>query len=68
MDTNTWTLVYSSNKPWQAEIAKQVLNDHGIEAVVVNKQDSNYLFGEVEVYSQPEHAARAKELLKNIES
>lgn len=68
MDASTWTSVYSSNKPWQAEIAKQVLNDHGIEAIVVNKQDSNYLFGEVEVYTQPEDVARAKELLKNIES
>ncbi len=49
MDDN-WTVAYSTSKPWQAEIAKQILEDNGIAAVIINKQDSSYLFGEAEVY------------------
>lgn len=61
--------IFSSNKPWQAEIAKQVLFENGIEAVVINKQDSSYTsFGDVEVYVSQDEAEKSKELLKNIEN
>jgi hypothetical protein len=66
---DNWLSIYSTDKPWQAEIAKQVLFDNGIEAVVINKRDSSYLaFGEVEVYVSQEDAEKSKELLKNIEN
>lgn len=66
---DNWQSIYSTDKPWQAEIAKQVLFDNGIEAVVINKRDSSYLaFGEVEVYVSQEDAEKSKELLKNIEN
>lgn len=66
---DNWVSIYSTDKPWQAEIAKQVLFDNGIEAVVINKRDSSYLaFGEVEVYVSQEDAEKSKELLKNIEN
>ena len=66
---DNWVVVYSSDKAWQAEIAKQVLDDNGIEAVVINKQDSSYhSFGFVEVYASVEDEEKSKELLKNIEN
>ena len=65
---NNWISIYSSDKPWQAEIAKQLLSENGIEAVVINKQDSSYLvFGEAEVYVSLGDLEKSKEILKNIE-
>ena len=65
---DNWISVYSSDKPWQAEIAKQLLSESGIEAVVINKQDSSYLvFGEAEVYVSLGDVEKSKEILKNIE-
>ncbi len=67
MDDN-WIVAYSTSKPWQAEIAKQVLEDNGISAVIINKQDSSYLFGEAEVYVDICNLEKAKELTKNIDN
>jgi hypothetical protein len=66
---DNWTSIYSTDKPWQAEIARQVLVENGIEAVVINKRDSSYLaFGEAEVFVSIENAERSKKLLMNIEN
>lgn len=61
-------VVYSTDKPWQGEIAKQVLAENEIEAVIMNRQDSSYhSFGFVEIYISLENVEKSKELLKNIE-
>jgi len=66
---DNWVVIYSSDKPWQAEIAKQVLADNGIEAVVINKRDSSYTaFGDAEVYVDNEDAEKSRILIKDIES
>lgn len=61
-----WQEVFSTSHTWQAEMAKQILEENGINAVVVNRKDSSYLFGEVAVYTKPENAEKAKELLKDL--
>jgi len=66
MDQN-WQEVFSTSHTWQAEKTKQILEENEIPAVVVNRKDSSYLFGEVAVYTEPENAERAKELLKDIQ-
>jgi len=49
-------------------VARQVLEEGGIEAVVINKRDSSYLaFGEAEVYVKQDDVIRAKKLIKNLE-
>ncbi len=66
---DSWISIFSTPHPWQADIAKQILAENGIEAVVLNKQDSSYtVFGEIEVYVSQEYAEKSKELLKNIEN
>ena len=66
---DNWTSIYSTDKVWQAEIAKQILFDNGLESVVINKKDSSYMaFGEIEVYVSQEDSEKGKELLKNIEN
>jgi len=66
---DNWISIYSADQTWLAEIARQILEENGIESVVINKRDSSYLvFGDVEVYVSQENAEKSKELLKNIEN
>ncbi len=63
-----WVIAYTTNMEFQAEIFKEVLGDHGIEAQIINKMDSSYLsFGEIEVYVPDEHILKAKMLAKEFE-
>lgn len=68
MDDNNWLLVYTTPTPVEAEIIKQMLASNGIEAVVLNKQDSSYqTFGEAEVYVLKDSETTAKKLIKGLE-
>ncbi len=60
---NSWVKIYTSHQFIKSEIVRQVLIDHEIEAVLMNKQDSAYKFGEVEVYIHPSNFDRAIELI-----
>ena len=62
-----WTCVYTTNQVYKAEAVKDLLIEENIEAVVVNKKDSAYtVFGEVELYVQPEDENLAIELIKGF--
>ena len=65
MDKN-WKLVYSTGQLYQAEMVKDILEDNDIEAVIMNKQDSFYLFGEIDIYARPDDVIRAKFLIKDL--
>lgn len=54
-----WVRVYKSTNSIDAEMVKAMLIDQGIEAVVINKIDSSYLFGEASVYCRNEEEADA---------
>ena len=59
-----WVKIYKSTNFYQSEIVKQMLLQHEIEAVLLNKQDSSYRnFGYVEVYVHQEDFDHAIELL-----
>jgi len=58
-----WVKIYRSANFYQSEIVKQMLLQHDIEAVLLNKQDSSYRFGNVEVYVHQEDFDQAIELL-----
>lgn len=58
--------IYSSNNPNQAIITKQMLEENGINVVILNKQDSSYLmFGSIELYVHEKEIIQAKKLLEN---
>ena len=59
--------IYSTAQPYTAELVKQMLIDKNIAAFLVNKQDSFYKFGEVELYVHRDHVIRAKMLIKEFE-
>jgi len=61
-----WELVFSTDLLYKAEMVKDILEDNGLEAVVLNKQDSVYRIGEIEVYTRPNDIIRAKFLIKEI--
>jgi len=64
-----WVQVYTTDKMFQAEILKQVLADHDIEAVIMNKMDSSYrAFGEIELYVKYDNVIKAKMLAKEFDS
>jgi hypothetical protein len=63
-----WVVVYTTNKIYQAEIFRELLGDHGIDSFVINKQDSSYKFGNIEVYVRRNNILKAKMLVKEFES
>ena len=58
--------IFSSGQPYQAEMARQMLADHNIQSFLVNKQDSAYKFGVVELYVNRDDVIRAKKLIQEF--
>ena len=62
-----WVIAYESKQEYLAEIARTVLSDNNIEAVVINKKDSTYnSFGDIEVYVNRDNLIRAKQILQKL--
>lgn len=61
-----WVKLFSTSNPVQAEITKQMLEEHGVSAVMMNKQDSSYRFGQVELYVHESEEALAKGLISEM--
>ena len=66
MDSN-WILVHTTNKEYLAEMISQLLTDNWIESAIINKKDSNYLFGDIEIYTRPDNVIKAKLLIDKFE-
>lgn len=62
-----WVCIYSTDTIHLAEIAKAVLEEHDIESVIINKKDSNHLFGYIEIYVNRKNALTGKYIIRNIE-
>ncbi|PLX23520.1 MAG: hypothetical protein C0599_04290 [Salinivirgaceae bacterium] len=68
MADKDWHIVFSTTQSYQAYIIQDLLKDHDIEAVVIDKQDSFYVtLGEIEVYVEPENVIKAKHLVKKAD-
>ena len=59
--------VYTTNKMYEAEIVRQILGDHGINSFLMNKMDSAYQFGEIEIHVLRENVMRSKLLIQEFE-
>ena len=59
--------IYSSGQPYLAELVRQRLTDHNIQSFIVNKQDSAYKFGDIELFVHRDHVIRAKKLIQEFE-
>lgn len=60
---DNWIVIYSTAQLYEAELVKTVMTDNDIECVIMNKQDSTYRFGEIEVYVPTDEAFKAKQLI-----
>jgi hypothetical protein len=57
-----WVKLLSTSNH-QAELKRALLQSQEINAVIINKQDSSYLFGEAELYVRQDEVIRAKRIL-----
>lgn len=61
-----WIKVFESSMQVRAEIVKGVLEEHQIQAVVLNKKETVYqIFGNYEVHIQRENMIQANNLIQN---
>lgn len=58
-----WIKLLTTTNPIEAEITKQMLEAHEISAVVFNKQDSSYRFGQIELYVHESTLTAAQTLI-----
>ncbi len=63
-DKVEWVKIYMTDQPYQAEIVRAILEQEDIEAVIINRRDSSYHFGLVEVFTPRQHVLKANHLIK----
>ena len=63
-----WKIVYTTTNSYRAEIIKQVLESADIDAIILNKQDSSYLIGEIYVSVNPDNFLKAKNIVEEFET
>jgi hypothetical protein len=63
VNNDSWTLIISCSTQTEAELIRGMLLENGIESAIMNKRDSVYLFGEVEIYVPSEDALMALQLI-----
>jgi hypothetical protein len=62
-----WLCVYHTDQSYQAEIAKEILENEAINCVVLNEHDSAFpSIGEVEIWVHQDDCKKATELLKDL--
>jgi hypothetical protein len=63
-----WVKVYISQFPHKVEIMKALLEDNDIDCVIMNKQDSSYLFGYLELYVEAINVIQANQIIQEHEN
>jgi hypothetical protein len=63
-----WVKIHTVAQEYEAEIIKSILAEKEIDCVIVNKKDSAYLFGEIEIFVDVEDAFKAKQFIMNLKS
>lgn len=63
-----WIQLCSYKTLQEAQVIKLLLNENGVTAVLLNKQDSSYLFGEHEIFVSREELSKAKMILQTIQT
>ncbi|MBE0647319.1 MAG: DUF2007 domain-containing protein [Bacteroidales bacterium] len=65
-DKERWECLYGSKFLYKAEILKSLLEENDIQSVIINKQDSAYHFGDIEVYVKLDDMMRGHHILKSF--
>ncbi|MGW8122721.1 putative signal transducing protein [Roseivirga echinicomitans] len=64
---SNWNSVFKTNIQHQAEIVKDILLDNDIEAVLLNKKDSSYHFGNMEVKVEQSNVIKALKIIGDLD-
>ena len=64
---NDWITIFETNQLYQAEMVKDILGDKNIEAVILNRKDSSFKIGIIEVMVRNENKEKAAEIVKSID-
>lgn len=59
-----WTKIQTYTNAIQGEMEKQMLEANGIPAVLLNQQDSSYMFGKINLFVNEENKEAARQLLQ----
>lgn len=62
-----WVMVFSTDQMYKAMIMKEMLLEESVNSIIVNKKDSAYAFGEIELYVNPDDAVKSIHLIKKSE-
>lgn len=64
---NEWITVYTTTTEYIAQMIQDILSDHNIEVIVMNKKDSSYVvIGEIEIHVRKDNEHTAKQLINSI--
>ncbi|MFO7575848.1 MAG: DUF2007 domain-containing protein [Bacteroidales bacterium] len=61
-----WVRIFESPDEMKVEIARQLLEEHQIDAAIINKRDRVYLIGDVELYVNRGMVIKAKSVIKDL--
>ncbi len=62
-----WVCVFQTGETFQAEIAKEILENEEIKCVLINEHISTFpSIGDIEIMVHKDFAERATELLKDL--
>lgn len=62
-----WVCVFQTEQGFQAEMAREILENEEIDCVVLNEHDSNFpSIGNLEVWVHQDFEVKAIELLKDL--
>ncbi|HNY59705.1 MAG TPA: DUF2007 domain-containing protein [Bacteroidales bacterium] len=67
---NEWIVAYTSNNMYKVDLVKGLLLENGIKSEIMNKKDSVFLTGEIELYVHPNDFKKAQRIIserKDIE-
>lgn len=61
---DNWQPVFKDSQEHRTLIIKDVLENNGLQAIIVNKKISAYGFGNFELLVPPDHVIRALKIIK----
>jgi hypothetical protein len=61
-----WILIFTSDHLYEIELISGMLEENEIESVIINKQDSAYLIGDIELHVHIDNIMKAKTLISKF--
>lgn len=62
-----WVMVYSADEMYKVLLMKERLLEENIGAFIINKRDSVYAFGDVELYVKADDVVKSIHIIKKSE-